>query len=262
MAPWGSIAGAYGVFLTLVALLLPKVQRRAVAAVGGAAYACVAFGAATVPNFWVQLLVPGGLLLGGYWLSGLLFGALQPWLERWLAATDRRTFQVLRLDHWLRRAPMWVLELLEAAYVLDYVVVGAGAIVCALAGVEAVSRYWSLVLAAELTCYAALPFLRSRPPRSIEKPGVVAERAPLVRRLNIAILDRASVQANTIPSGHVAGAVAAALGVMSVSVPVGWGLMVVAVLIGVGAVVGRYHYAVDCALGALVALVAASLVSP
>jgi membrane-associated phospholipid phosphatase len=262
MALWGYIAGGYGVFLTLVAVSLPTVRRRAVAAVGSVAYACVAFGAATVPNFWVQLIVPGGLLLGGYWLSGLLFGTLQPWLERWLEATDLHTFRSLRVDHWLRAAPMWVLELLEAAYVLDYVVVGAGAIICAFAGVEAVARYWTLVLAAELTCYAALPFLRSRPPRSIEQPGVIAERAPLVRRLNIAILDRASVQANTIPSGHVAGAVAAALGVMMVSVPAGWVLLVVAVLISVSAVAGRYHYAVDCALGALVALVAASLVTP
>jgi len=259
MAWWGYIAGAYGVFLLLTALVLRNVGRRPVAAVGSAAYACVAFGAATLSNFWVQLFVPGGLLLVGYWLSGLLFRTPQAWLERWLDATDRRIFAVLRVDRWLSVSPMWVLELLEASYVADYVVVGAGAIISATAGVEAITRYWTIVLAAELACYAALPFLRSRPPRSIEAPGVVARRAPALRRLNVAILDRASVQANTIPSGHVAGAVGAALAVMAVSTTAGWILLVMALLISVSAVAGRYHYAVDCALGALVALVAASL---
>jgi hypothetical protein len=261
MALWGLIAGGYGIFLMLTAMSLRKVPRRAIAIVGSAAYACVAFGAATLSNFWVQLLVPGGLLLAGYWLSGLLFGAPQPWLERWLQKTDRQAFDALHIDHRLRGAPLWVLELLETAYVADYVVVGAGAIVTAVAGADVVARYWSVVLAAELACYAALPFLRSRPPRAIEAAGVVAQRAPAFRRLNLAILDRASVQANTIPSGHVAGAVAAALAVMPVSAAAGWALMVMALLIGVAAVTGRYHYAVDCALGALVALAAASLVS-
>jgi membrane-associated phospholipid phosphatase len=259
MTVWGWVAGSYGLFLAVTAVFLPHVSRRAVAISASSAYACVGFGAGTLDNFWVQLLVPGALLLAGYWLSGLLFGTPQPWLERWLVATDRHTFASLGLDRGLRAAPTWVLELLEAAYVADYLVVAAGAIICAAVGVEAVSRYWAVVLAAELACYAALPFLRSRPPRSIEAPGVVARRAPVLRSLNVAILDRASVQANTIPSGHVAGAVAAALAVMTVSAPAGWILLTIALLITVSAVVGRYHYAVDCVLGALVAA-SASLV--
>jgi hypothetical protein len=240
-------------------MTLSGVPRRAVAIVGSGAYACVAFGTATLLSFWVQLLVPGALLLAGYWLSGLLFGTPQAWLERWLDGIDRRAFASLRINAWLQAAPMWVLELLEAAYVSDYLVVGAGAIIAGSAGTEAVSRYWTIVLAAELVCYAALPFLRSRPPRALEPPGVVARRRPVLRRLNVAILDRASVQANTIPSGHVAGAVAAALAVMTVSAMAGWMLLGGALLISVSAVTGRYHYAVDCALGAIVAAAASSL---
>jgi membrane-associated phospholipid phosphatase len=68
------------------------------------------------------------------------------------------------------------------------------------------------------------------------------------------------VQANTIPSGHVAGAVAAGLAVISVSATAGWVLLGLALMIAVSAVVGRYHYAVDCVLGALVAVAAAFLV--
>jgi hypothetical protein len=261
MAAWGVIAGIYGAFLFLTALMLPSIPKRVRALAGSAAYTCAASGAATLPQFWAQLFLPAVLLLTGYWLPGSMFGPPQPWLERWLLEVDRRTFRALGIETWLKRVPMPVLEVLEAAYVAVYPVVAAGALISAASGAAAVARYWSIVLAAELVCYAALPYLRSRPPRSIERPGVVAQRAPRLRRLNVGILDRASVHANTLPSGHVAGAVAAALAVMPLSAAAGWGLMVVAVLITASAVVGRYHYAVDCVLGAAVAALVVLLAS-
>jgi hypothetical protein len=211
----------------------------------------------TLDGFWVHLLVPAGLLLGGYWLSGLFFHAPQPWLEAWLVASDRGVFDRFDVNGRLAAAPAMLLEALEAAYTADYVVVGAGALVAAAHGAQVVSGYWTIVLAAELACYAALPFLRSRPPRTLEPPGIIEQRAPRLRRVNISILDRASVQANTIPSGHVAGAVAASLAVMSVSAPAGWVLLAAAAAITVSAIAGRYHYTVDCVLGSLVAVAAA-----
>jgi membrane-associated phospholipid phosphatase len=123
-----------------------------------------------------------------------------------------------------------------------------------------VTGYWSLVLSAELACYAALPWLRSRPPRALETTSVFDARAVTMRRLNVAILDRASVQANTIPSGHVAGALAAALAVLPLNAAIGGVLLAASVAIGVAAVAGRYHYVVDCVAGASVALIVASLV--
>ena len=75
-------------------------------------------------------------------------------------------------------------------------------------------------------------------------------RPPFARRLNLAILNNASVQANTLPSGHVSGAAAAAFGVIAVNPTAGWILMIVAGLIAIAAVAGRYHYWVDCAAGA------------
>jgi hypothetical protein len=260
MAAWGIIAGIYGAFLFVTAFGLRSVPRRARALAGSAGYTCAALGAATLPQFGAQLVLPAALLLTGYWLSGSMFGPPQPWLERWLLEADARTFRALRVDAWLKRAPMAALEVLEAAYVAVYPVVAAGAFICAASGSATVARYWSAVLAAELVCYAALPYLRSRPPRSLEPPGVVARRAP--RRLNEGILDRASVQANTLPSGHVAGAAAAALAVMPVSATAGWVLVAIAGLIFVSAVVGRYHYAVDCVLGAAVAVSVVLLASP
>jgi hypothetical protein len=261
MAPWGWIAATYGGFLLLAAIGLRGVGRRAVVAAAAAAYALIALGAGTLRgNFWIELLVPGGLLLGGYWLSGFFFRDPQPWLEQWLMGSDRRLFAVTRLDRWLLRSPRWVLELLEASYTADYVVIAAGAFIVAPAGAAAVGWYWTLVLGAELACYGALPLLRSRPPRVLEAPGVIARRAPVLRRVNEAILNRASVQANTLPSGHVAGAVVAALAVMSVSLSTGWILMGVASVIALAAVAGRYHYAVDCVAGAIVAIVVWRLV--
>jgi PAP2 superfamily protein len=256
VAGWGIVAGVYGLALAISALVQP-IHRRVVALVACIAYALIAVGAGTLVSWlWVQLLVPGALLLGGYWLSGFFFRDPQPWLERFLGESDAAVFRAFGLSNALARAPQWTLDLLEAGYAADYVVVGAGAIVSAIAGLEAVSRYWTLVLASELACYVALPWLRSRPPRILEGPGIIEQRAPRLRRLNLAILNRASVQANTLPSGHVAGAVAAALAIWPLNATAGAILLVVALLIAIAAAVGRYHYVIDCVTGAVIALVA------
>ena len=84
---------------------------------------------------------------------------------------------------------------------------------------------------------------------------MIARRAPVMRRVNDAIVGHGSIQVNTIPSGHVAGAVAAGLAVLSWLPVAGVVLLVIATLIAVAATLGRYHYAVDCVLGAGVALV-------
>jgi hypothetical protein len=261
MALWGWAAGVYGGLLAVTAVTLTGVERRFLVFTACLAYALLALGAATIDVFWIHLFVPAVLLLAGYWLSGLFFKHPQPWLETWLVRTDRDAFDTLRVNRALEAVPHWVLELLEASYTADYAVVAAGALIAAAAGQDEITRYWSIVLAAELACYAALPFLRSRPPRAIEPAGVVATRAPRLRRLNTAILDRASVQANTIPSGHVAGAVAAALATMPVSATAAAILMILAGLITAAAFAGRYHYAVDCVLGVIVAVGASVLLS-
>lgn len=256
MALWAIVAAAYGLILLMAALVQP-IGRRPIAAVACLAYSLVALGFGTlVSSFGVQLVVPGALLLTGYWLSGFFFRDPQPWLERFLLQSDRAMFRAARVDSLLRGAPRWVLEVLEASYASDYVVVGGGAIIAAFVSREAVTAYWSIVLAAELACYGALPWLRSRPPRVIEGPAVIESREPTLRRLNTAILDGASVQANTLPSGHVAGALAAslALGAFIPSAGMVFGLL--AVLIAVSAALCRYHYVVDCVSGAVVAILA------
>jgi membrane-associated phospholipid phosphatase len=77
-----------------------------------------------------------------------------------------------------------------------------------------------------------------------------------VRRFNAAILNRGSIQVNTVPSGHAAGAVATALAVFDVMPGEGILFLALAAAIVVSTVLGRYHYLVDSLLGVLVALCA------
>ena len=258
MATWAWIAGVYGVVLTIAALTMP-IRRRAVAAAACLAFVLASLALGTLGrSFAVQFLIPGLLLLTGYWLSGFFFRDPQPWLEQLLLDSDARVFEQSGIHHRLRRAPAWIAEAFEASYAGDYLLIAAGAFVTAPAGIGAVHYYWSLVLGSEFICYGLLPWLRSRPPRAIEG-GRYEYRGGLFRSLNTAILDRASVQANTLPSGHVAGAFAAALGVWPVSGEVGAIFLAIALLISIAAVVGRYHYAIDCLSGASVAFAVSSL---
>jgi len=97
-----------------------------------------------------------------------------------------------------------------------------------------------------------LPWLATRPPRAIEgepaSPGVI-------RRLNLQLLGRASIQLNTFPSGHAAASAATALAVSARLPTVGLALGLLAFGIAVGSVIGRYHYAADALAGVLLGLV-------
>src|SRR5262245_33865594 len=123
MSPWAIVAAVYGAVLGGAALVLP-VRRRFLAASACVAYVWLAIGLGTLPQqLWITLLAPAALLLLGYWLSALLFREAQPSLEAWLLASDRRLFRALAIDSILERAPHWMLELLEAAYLSIYAVI-------------------------------------------------------------------------------------------------------------------------------------------
>jgi PAP2 superfamily protein len=259
MSAWAIVAAVYGGALAAAALVRP-LRRRLVTISACLAYVLLALGAGTIrQSLWFGLIAPAALLLSGYWLSGLFFHAPQRWLETRLLEFDRRLFGAASVDAMLQRAPHWTLELLEGAYASISLVIAAGAIAVGIASSEALEHFWTVVLAAELSCYVWLPWLRTRPPRALEAPGVIAQRRPFLRLLNAAVLDRGSVHANTLPSGHVAGAVAAALGVLPVSRGLAGIMLIVAAAIALAATAGRYHYAVDCAAGVLVAVLVWSL---
>ena len=200
-------------------------------------------------------VLPALYLLVGYWLPALLVATSNVPFERSLLAFDRRMFGRDGLETFARSAPRAVLEYFELAYLLCYAVVPIGFAWLVLTGFEArAGMLWSTVLLASFSCYGLLPWLPTRAPRVVEPP---APRRPLIiRNLNLLVLNRASVQWNTFPSGHTAASVATALAVGSTSPAAGIALGVVAASIAIGSVVGRYHYAADAIAGALVAVAA------
>jgi len=201
-------------------------------------------------------VMPLVYLLAGYWLPALIVREPNVPFERRLLEVDRRLFGSGGLARFEQRAPRLVIEYLELAYLLCYAVVPAGYACLLLAGrdADAIDRYWSIVLLAAFLCYGLLPWIPTRAPRAIE-PARDATRSS-IRQMNLAVLNYASVQWNTFPSGHTAASLATALAVASDMPLAGLVLAVVAVSIAAGSVVGRYHYAADAIAGAAVAVLA------
>jgi membrane-associated phospholipid phosphatase len=233
-----------------------RVGRRTRVFVTGALLAAAALWLSRFDGGWLwqtRNVAPLVYLLAAYRMPALLVGAFSPAFEERLAAFDQQWLQG-RERAFAERAPRGVLEGLELAYLFCYPLVPAGWLCLHfLGGSYQEERYWTAVLFAAALCYGALPWLPTRPPRATERSS--ASRAA-VRRLNLFVLDRMSVQLNTFPSGHVAIAIAAALAV-AVALPVAGGLLgFVALGITIASVVGRYHYAADALAGAIVGLTA------
>jgi hypothetical protein len=213
-------------------------------------------------GLWMTIarnLLPVLLLLAGYRLSGLFFVAPMTSVEARLMAVDRRVFDAMTWTRHLRLQGSGCHAALELAYLCVYAMVPLGALTLVVSGASnQVATYWTVVLAACFTSYAMLPWLQTRPPRAIHRVAAQEDVPDLrrgLRRLNLAILRCSSNQVNTIPSGHVAAALAVSLMVLSTDVVLGLAFLTMALAIAVATVVGRYHYAVDSLAGAAVALV-------
>jgi membrane-associated phospholipid phosphatase len=251
---------AYFVYLAGAAAGVPGVRSRSRLAV------TAMFAAATVPLVALLSYAPGGsvirewapfgYLLFGYWLPGRLVTAPNEAFERSLQAFDGRLF-CGRADQIGTMLPRAVAEFLEVAYLFCYPFLPLGFAWLLLANDADVDGFWTAVLLAGFFCYGTLPWLPTRPPRAIRGS---TSRHSSVRSANRWVLDHASVQWNTFPSGHVATAFATALVVASEQPGAGAVFLVGAVAIAIGSVVGAYHYAADAFAGVTIAL-AAFLVS-
>jgi PAP2 superfamily len=258
-AEW--IAAGYFLYLLVPIWLRAPKSDRMMFTLQALAAASLVVGVSRAPDTRVGSIVrdwaPGVFLLAGYWLPGRLFTSFNERLEGWLMALDRE---------WLgeplasspARSPSAVRACLELSYLLCYPLVpvafGLLYFSAAAPGADVSDRFWSAVLPAVFICYGLLPWLPTRPPRAFLPADV--PRASRLRRLNLHVLNHASIQVNTLPSGHVAAAVAAALAVGQFIPAAGAVIGVLAVSIAVGAVFGRYHYAADAILGALTAVAA------
>jgi hypothetical protein len=261
MGPAYSVIVAFLLYAAVLARVRPlSPQRRAIVAFVVIADTLLLWwlsqartGTAVVIRDWM----PAVQILIAYWISGAFVGPPMAGAEVWLARWDRWLFDRAGLSRAIARAPRVVLEGLEAAYLSVYVVVPMGFAIVWFGAIDLdVRRYWNVVVASELICYAMLPWIRTRPPRATaDHPGIDSRRVRL-RRMNLLVLHRGSIQANTVPSGHAAGAMATALMVMEYLQGPGLALLVLAFLIMAGSIAGRYHYLMDSVLGALVAIAA------
>ena len=258
MPTWLELVVVYASYLTLLACTRRRFSRARVPALAllGTSLALVvawpalaAGDAAAAVLAWVA--VPGLLVLATYWASGAFFVTPDLLLERWLLRIDAAALVATgRLPAFGGMQAMR--STFELLYLLVYAMVPAGAAVLAIAGrADWLPRYWAVVFAAELSCYSTLPWLQTLPPRTIEAAPASAS-VSAVRRLNLALLARGSIQVNTLPSAHAAGAIALALVVAEALPSAGSVFLASAIGITVATVVGRYHYLVDALLGVAV----------
>ena len=201
--------------------------------------------------------IPSIYLMQGYWLCGLFFQRPMTDIERRLIDVDRVLFRTLKGTEFLMRGPRVVLEYFELTYLLAYPFVPASfGVLCWLGARADADRFWTSLLIAGFGAYGMLPWIQTRPPRTFERRGPADTRGLFFRRLNVMVLDHASVQVNTFPSGHASVTFAAALAVSTVSTELGLTFGVVAASITIATVLGRYHYAVDSIVGLLLGSIA------
>jgi membrane-associated phospholipid phosphatase len=197
------------------------------------------------------------LFLVPYWQTGEFF--LQPNLkmQNRLLAFDRWLLPGIAAKSGTERTAIGFL--LEVAYLFCYPLVPLGLLAVYMAGLrEKVGGFWFVVLVSTYICYAVTPFVPAFPPRSLicdqadaTAPAMDTNKGRIFNRW---ILKHGSIHAISFPSAHVASAFAIALVFLRYALPIGVVFLVVAVLISLGAVVGRYHYALDVLLGAATAL--------
>lgn len=195
--------------------------------------------------------LPCLLMLIVYWQAGRFIRAPNERLQSWLLGFDRERLGTL-LEDWAQRwNTTWIGSYFELAYLLCYALIPLGVGALYWAGQRsAIDQYWSVVLPGSYLCYVAVPFSQTLPPRLLRCAG-----APLpmqkIRSVNLFILRHASIHLNTFPSAHVASTVGASLVLMRFMPALGVIFLLIALSIAAGAVVGRYHYALDVILGAL-----------
>ena len=205
--------------------------------------------------------LPGALMLIPYWQVGGFFVAPDHAMEERLSAFDHSVFQWLRTRPAETRIPRPIAAYLELSYLLVYPLVPLGVIVLYMTGLRTqVDFYWAVVLSATYLCYGCTLVIRARPPRMLIGYARFRMAKTGLRAANREILDRASIQAITFPSAHVASALAAALVLVHLQKSIGLLFVWAALSIAAATIVGGYHYVVDVFSAAMVAILVFAIV--
>jgi hypothetical protein len=252
MPLWAMASVPFFAYVAGCATLLPGIEgrarRRALAwCAAGLANACAG---ALSPHPALRLVIlPPLALLAAYWSTGALWTAPMPRVERFLVDWDRR----LGIERLARAMPRVLVEFLEFSYAAVYPLIPLGlAAHAVVSDSPEADRYWTVILVTDFICFGMLPWIQTRPPRALET------RPPWrssFRAFNVRLLGETSTGVNTVPSGHAAEALAAALMLASAPWPVASAMGIMAFGVTAGAVCGRYHFALDAVAGWAVALV-------
>jgi membrane-associated phospholipid phosphatase len=190
--------------------------------------------------------LPVALFLIPYWQSGQFFRKPDPKIEQALLAWDQRLIPTIASKSGTDTSPIGIL--LELAYLFCYPLVPVGLLAAYLIGQQNnIQSFWLVVLVSTYLCYATTPLVPAYPPRYLTQD---APEANQVRIFNHWIQKRGGIHAISFPSGHVASAFSVALFLLHYSRPTGLLFLIIAIAISLGAVIGRYHYAIDVLLGA------------
>jgi hypothetical protein len=244
---------------------LDRARRVKIAALAFTGTAATLFAALVLPALFGPLpasvarsLLPCVLILLFYSLAGQFVTGANAGLEA----------RLLRLDRLLVAPPLvwcagrsfgpWLLAGLELAYLSYYVALPGAAATLLLAGRgKEADRFWTVVLLAAYASIGMLAFVQTRPPRVLEEKWTSSLASGRLRAFNLWILRHGAVPANTIPSAHVAIALACALALLHAGpLWAGIAFLAIGIAIAFGAVAGRYHYAADAVLGIVTAAVA------
>ena len=268
MRTYEALSAAYFLLLAIAGLFAPAGKpRRAVGclcALAGVVLVSVVSTTATALRDWAPL----AYIAAGYWIPSLFVTgtAARPLVE---TRREPATATITRFERWLVRAdtslrqwlpsiPGWTVPVFEVAYLACYPLVPLGFLPVFIAGSpDDVNRFWSAVLTSGYVCYGTLPWLQSRPPRLLAPPP---HTPASISHFNVFVLSRISHGWNTFPSGHAAMSFAVALALVPVSVPASIAAAIVATGVAIGAPAGRYHFAIDVLVGAVVAAVSGALV--
>jgi hypothetical protein len=209
-----------------------------------------------LPPLYVSVLrdwLTVGLFLVPYWQTGQFFQGPDHRIEE----------RLLAFDHWWMpraagtsgTARTGFGLILELSYLFCYPLVPLGLLALYVAGQRGhVSSFWLVVLVSTYLCYAITPFVPAFPPRDLAGSQPSAAQTGKARIFNRWILKHGSIHAISFPSAHVASTFAVSLVLLRFTPVFGLIFLFISVWISLGAVIGRYHYALDVLLGALTAL--------
>jgi PAP2 superfamily len=249
--------------LALAARLRPLERTRRVRVALLALVAIAATAGARLSAHWISPLdssilrdwLPAALMLVPYWQVGQFFTAADPVTEARLVNFDRAFFRRLGIQPSRTPVSIGLATYLQVAYVLVYPLMPLALVVLYTIGLRSkVDFYWLVVLSATYACFGLTLFVRALPPRMLAEYETFQLPPTRVGSLNRVILDRASIQAVTCPSGHVASSVATALVLLRLEFWVGAIFLWVALSIAAATIVGGYHYVADVFLAAAIAV--------